>query len=147
MNYYDRANAPTTILATRLGSLRNRMALRPIAFLKGEIMFQVKEISDMEAAFPADVKRLMPKWEEIPEEFKKFGGTPWNAIFNEWFYSGLKDMKAVPKPGVDRNKALRHILTIMRSYEPKHEHKEAAVSFLMSEWFESITYDKGGFRK
>lgn len=110
-------------------------------------MFKVQEISDIQAAFPTDVSHLMPKWEEIPEEFREFRGTPWNEIFNVWFYSGLKNMKATPKPGIDRNKAIRHIMTIMRSFEPKHEHKEAAVSFLMSEWFESITYNKGGFKK
>jgi hypothetical protein len=106
-------------------------------------MFEIQEISDIEMAFPGSVSHLMPKLEEIPEEFKQFRGTKWNAIFNDWFFSGLKNMKATPKDGIDINKALRHIKTIMESWEPKHEHKGAAVAYLMSLWFEEITYDKG----
>jgi hypothetical protein len=101
-----------------------------------------QEISDSEMAFPANVSHLMPKWEEIPDLFKEHDGTIWNNIFNKWFYSGLKNMNTIPKDGIDSNKALRHIKAIMGSFEPKHEHKEAAVAYLMSQWFESITYDK-----
>lgn len=49
-------------------------------------MFAVKEISDIEVAFPASVAHLMPRREEIPGEFKEYPGTEWNQIFNDWFY-------------------------------------------------------------
>lgn len=40
------------------------------------------------------------------------------------------------KPGVDAHKALRAIKAVLGSYEPKHEHKEAACAFMLSEWFD-----------
>ena len=40
----------------------------------------------------------------------------------------------------DTNKAIRHLKAILVSYDPKHEHKEAGVAFLLSEWFEDVTY-------
>lgn len=104
-------------------------------------MFDVKEVSDIEIVFPAEVSHLMPKWEDIPDEFKHHNRTKWNKIFSNWFYSGLKNMKVTPNPGIDKDKALRHIKAIMGSFEPKHEHKEASIAYLMSLWFEDITYD------
>ena len=100
-------------------------------------MFPVQEVTNLEMAFPATVLHLMPEWEAIPQEFKRFNSTKWNKLFNQWFYSGI-DQGALPKAkeGIDRTKALRHIRTIMGSFEPKHEHKEAAVAYLMSLWFE-----------
>jgi hypothetical protein len=91
------------------------------------------------AAFPGSVKHLMPKWDEIPEEFHH-GHTPWNKLQSRWFFTGLpKETVWVPKEGIDKDVALRHLKTIQGSFEPKHEHKEAAVAYLMSLWFESVT--------
>jgi hypothetical protein len=95
---------------------------------------QPQKISDADAAFPAKVKHLMPKYEEIPEEFKNIYGE-WGAWQAKWFYNGLERMP-IPKPGIDINKAMRHLTAIQRSYEPKHEHKQAAVAYLASKWFE-----------
>lgn len=94
-------------------------------------------ISDVELAFPAKVKHLMPDMKDIPEEFKQFcgRGTKWNQLFSDWFYSGLSKLDLVPKDGIDKNLALRHIRAVMGSFEPKHEHKEAAVAYLLSLWF------------
>jgi hypothetical protein len=52
-----------------------------------------------------------------------------------------------PKEGVDVDKALRHIQAIMRSYQPKHEHKEAAVAYLLSQWFDDVTWTPKPRRK
>ena len=101
------------------------------------------EIDNITAAFPAMVSDLMPAQENIPEEFKRFPGTKWNQVFSDWFYSGLKGAEWQPKEGIDQARALRHIGTVMGSYEPKHEHKEAAVAYLMSLWFEDVKYTKG----
>lgn len=105
-------------------------------------MFEIEDISDIELAFPAQVSHLMPKWEDIPGEFKRHNGTKWNKIFSHWFFNGVKNLVMTPKDGIDSNKAFRHIRCIMGSFEPKHEHKEAAVAYLMSQWFEDITFDK-----
>lgn len=97
-------------------------------------MFPVSDISDVDYAFPAHVLGLMPEFKNIPEKYKD-GNTPANAFVNMWFYSGVKGLRATPREGVDGVKAMRHLSAIMRSFEPKHEHKEAACAFLLDEWF------------
>ncbi len=99
-----------------------------------------KDVSDVDMTFPASVKHMMPKWEEIPEEFKR-GHGKWNDLMSDWFDRGLKSLSVTPKEGIDQNKAIRHLSCILRSFEPKHEHKEAAVAYLMSQWFEDATWE------
>lgn len=96
-------------------------------------MIQIQEVTDVDMAFPASVKHLIP--EEIPKEFKHHRSTVWNKLFSDWFFFGLKSLELTPKEGVDKDKALRHIKCIMGSFEPKHEVKESAVAYLLSEWF------------
>ena len=94
-------------------------------------------------AFPARIMHLLPAYEDIPPQFKQDSGTAWNtsqASWNawqaKWFYRGL-DENDLPTPvdGVDYDIAMRHLKTIQGSWEPKHEHKEAAVAYLASLWF------------
>ena len=99
--------------------------------------YPIQEIDDATMAFPANVEHLMPKWQDIPGGFKNGNmRTEWNQLVSAWFFRGLSSLKLVPMDGVDTSKAMRHLSAIMRSYEPKHEHKEAAVAYLMSLWFE-----------
>lgn len=104
-------------------------------------MFPIKELSALEVAFPATVGHLMPPQADIPEEFKH-GNTKWNKLFADWFYFGIKGAVWTPKEGVDQQMALRHIHAVMGSFEPKHEHKESAVAFLLSEWFDDVKYQR-----
>jgi len=94
------------------------------------------EIDSATAAFPASVAHLMPKREDIPAEFKRHNGTKWNRFAADWFFSGIKATGLIPKEGIDKNAALRHLSAIQRSFEPKHEHKESAVAYLASLWFD-----------
>jgi hypothetical protein len=107
---------------------------------------EIQDVSDLEMAFPADVEKLMPAWEEIPREFKYSfavrGMNRWADIASDLFFHGLKGATFTPKPGIDTTKALRHIKAILGSFAPRHEHKEAAVAYLLSEWFESVEYEK-----
>jgi hypothetical protein len=103
--------------------------------------FPIHEVSDVELVFPANVLPYMPKWEDIPDEFKD-GSTKEEQLFNDWFYAGLKELELTPKIGIDKNKAIRHIKFIMGSFEPKHEHKTAAVAFLLREWFDEIKWGR-----
>ena len=96
-----------------------------------------QDVTDIDMAFPAKVSHLMPTYEEIPDEFKR-GSNKWNRLVSTWFFSGFKGAKFVPKDGIEPNHALRHLKCIMGSFEPKHEHKEAAVAYLMSQWFEDV---------
>lgn len=95
------------------------------------------EVSDADIAFPAHVTHLMPSYEELRKENidKK-----WERLFCDWFYMGLSELNLELKDGIDKRKALRHIKTIMGSYEPKHEHKTLGVAFLMQQFFKDATW-------
>lgn len=99
------------------------------------------DLTAAEQAFRATVKHLMPKYEDIPEEFR-CGANKWVHVFSDFFYVGAKNINWKAKDGINRDKAIRHVRTIMGSCEPKHEHKAAACAYLMSLWFDDITYDK-----
>lgn len=85
---------------------------------------------------------LLPKWEEIPDEYKKFNSDK-TKLFSRWFYGGLPEGTVfVPKKGIDKKQALRHIHAAMTSWDARHEHKEAGVSYLLDQWFDKIIIPK-----
>lgn len=95
------------------------------------------EISDVDFAFPARALEWMPAWDEIPAEFQE-GLTEWNKAADRIFYGSMEVIELEPKEGIDPYKAGRHIMAIMRSYAPKHEHKIAACAYLMSKYFDCV---------
>jgi len=99
-----------------------------------------KDVETVDIAFgPRNIDDLLPTFEEIPDEFHRGSRNKWNNIFSQWFFSGLSgDTKFVMKDDIDYDKAIRHIRSVMTSWAPKHERKEAEVSYLMSLWFEDI---------
>ncbi len=101
-----------------------------------------QEIDDATFIFPAGVTSLMPDMADIPEDINT-GRSKWCRVTSDWFFCGLRDVKWTPKKGIDQTKALRHIGAILGSYEPKHEDKEAVVAYLLSQWFEDVSYKKG----
>ncbi|KKK89969.1 hypothetical protein LCGC14_2727780 [marine sediment metagenome] len=105
-------------------------------------MIQPQEIDDLTLAFPASVTSLMPDKAIIPEEIIR-GSSKWSRVTSDWFFCGLHGAKWKPREGIDTKKALRHVGAILGSWEPKHEDKEAAVAYLLSEWFEDVSYTKG----
>lgn len=98
-----------------------------------------KDVSDIDIAFPAKVSHLMPPMASIPDEFKRFSGE-WVEFQRAWFYGHRKIASVTPKDGIDASAAIRHLHCIQGSFEPKHEHKEAAVAYLASLWFDGVTY-------
>ncbi len=99
--------------------------------------FPVVDLDPISATFgAADVplSKLLPAYNDIPEEFRR-GRTKWNRLFSDWFFGGLEKLELIPHEGIDKNRALIHIRAVMGSFEPKHEHKEAGVSYLLSQWF------------
>lgn len=96
------------------------------------------EVTDVDLTFGGGMEKLLPPYEEIPEEFRS-SKTEWNRIVSQWFFGGLpQGTEFIPKEGIDSNKAIRHIKTILHSFQPKHEHKEAGCAFLLSKWFTEI---------
>jgi hypothetical protein len=99
-------------------------------------------ITESERAFGCNIDRLYPDYSLIPEEFKRFHSqNKWNKLFSDWFFCGLNNLQLTPKAGIDKAQALRHIRTIMGSFEPGHNEKEAMCAFLFSEWFEDATWE------
>lgn len=106
-----------------------------------------KPVSDLELAFPAGriMSDLMPAMADIPEDFRRDRGNAreWVRFQQQWFFRGLKTVDIVAKPGIDRSAAIRHLAAIQGSYEPQHEHKEAAVAYLASLWLEPVEISTG----
>jgi hypothetical protein len=106
-------------------------------------MLAVPTVDRLDMAF-GNIKH-MPKYETIPEDFKRFNGNAYVKAVSSWFFSGAKGLKDgieidgvkfTAKPGVEAVKALAAIKAVLGSFEPKHEHKEAACAFMLSEWFD-----------
>lgn len=92
------------------------------------------DVDDVTLAFPACVVgTLLPPMARTPDDFRS-RRSPWCRFFSSLFYKG--GTLPSPKPGINAEKALRHLLAVMGSYEPKHEHKEAGAAWLMSLWYE-----------
>lgn len=103
-----------------------------------------QQTSALSQAF-GDIRGLMPDYQEIPEDFRRERGDSrkWHRIQSEWFFRGLpNDTVFKPKDGVDQQAALGHLKCIQGSFQPKHEHKQAAVAWLMSLWFDDIVPEK-----
>lgn len=100
-------------------------------------------VSDTDVSFGAGLG-MFPTIAEIPDEFNMYSGdrTIWNKVFSEWFFKGMNAGVLVAKKGIDNTKAIRYLTALMRSWEPKHGHKEAAVAYLMSLWFETPNLKK-----
>jgi hypothetical protein len=97
-----------------------------------------QEVSDVQMAFPGCLGDLIPPEDEIPEQFWRHNGTVWNEFQSDWFFGGLDEPAFYPKDGIDPEMAYRHLATIQGSFEPAHEHKEAAVAYLASLWFDKV---------
>ena len=98
-----------------------------------------QDVDDVVLAFPANVSHLMPPWDEIPDEFRRdWQDGKWQNFVGDWFYRGLQNPQFYPTRGIDAEKAYRHVSAILRSFEPKHEHKIAACAYLCSLWFEKV---------
>jgi len=96
----------------------------------------LSSITDVELAFSTD--KLLPAWEEIPQEFKDgnlythlaeaiFDGRPLPGLAME-FLPGFEDAEA---PAA-LNKCVRAHL---QSFSSKHQHKIAGVGYMMAKVF------------
>jgi len=96
--------------------------------MKSEAKFEPIEVSDVDVAFPSQVRHLLPPGGEAP--------TPKGSqAAATWFYSGAEGLDLRAKEGINARRALRHISCILGSYELKHEVKMHAVAVLLDMWF------------
>lgn len=98
-----------------------------------------QKVSDIDMAFGVKAMELLPPWNSIPDEFKR-GNTKWNKLVSKLFFEGGKGISLKPKHGINSTEAYRHISCCLRSFEPKHEHKEAGCAYLFSQWFEDVQF-------
>lgn len=94
-------------------------------------------VSDVLLAFPGDIAHLMPKMSAIPQDFRdeRSDAVPWARAAMSFFMG--RDMPTLLcRHGITSVKAERHLRAIAGSFEPKHEHKMAALAWLMSRWLE-----------
>jgi len=122
-------------------------------------MHPIPEVTDVELAFPTRAMTILPKWEDIPPEFRPSGwvmaggkttymgttdlSTKWLNVVNDWLFRGLLNARWTPKPGVDVGKALRALQVCLGDFLPSHEHKTSGVAYLLSQWFEDVVYERG----
>jgi len=102
---------------------------------------QPKPISDVMAIFPYDTdSEMIPPMKDIPKDYPN--KKRWLQFQRDWFFLGkLPNLET--KPGVDTENACRHLHFVQSSFSIKHEHKEVAVAWLASLWFESIDDAEG----
>ena len=107
-------------------------------------MFKISEANEVEVAFGArNIDKMMPEYNDIPDEFKGMFSSKnkWVNLVEDMFFRGVKNIKLIPREGVDEGKAFKHIRSVMVSFRPKHEHKTAACAFLFNEWFSDGTWE------
>ena len=92
-------------------------------------------VSDVDVAFGGKAMQILPPISEIPDEFQNYSNE-WNRFVSSWFFGGLKRYP-VPREGVDFDLALRNLMCVIGSFQPKHEHKGAGAAYLASLWFSS----------
>lgn len=101
------------------------------------------ELDDVDVAFPANALEYMPPRDECEAALDAMEdrGEKWRAFQRKWFFRGLPETTEVDlKDGIDGPTAFRHLSAIQGSFAPKHEHKEAAVAYLASLWFDDVRY-------
>lgn len=89
------------------------------------------------------IEEYMPKWTELPEDFRRERGDAkkWINIVDDLFFYGAKDIRCTVKdPTIEQRDIIRHISMLLSSFEPSHEHKTSAVAYLLSLWCDDITY-------
>ena len=103
-----------------------------------DISEQFKQPAAIDNTSWRKIDLLLPKYSLVPDEFKRTSNK-YADVISTWFFNGLNpETQFIPKKGIDTDKALRHIGTIMSSWNPKHEHKEAGCAFLLYLWFDEV---------
>jgi len=95
---------------------------------------QLESITDVECAF--GTTRLLPNWNDIPEEFVH--GNAFTRLASSLFYgTELPDIELIFNEGFQDSAAAlnRAVRAHLQSRAPMHEHKIAGVGYLMSKVF------------
>ena len=92
----------------------------------------------MEVTQSTNVRTLLPKMNEIPDEFYRHYNK-WNRAVLTWFFEGIRKDAFTVKENIDKDKAFKHLAAVVSSWDLKHEHKTAGAAYLMSLWFSDVS--------
>lgn len=101
-------------------------------------MLTIPKITDPELVFPANPP--LPAQEDIPAEFWQ-PGNEWAKVATSLFFYGgdiHQDYGLRFRDGlsdIERYDAMRAVRACLGSFGVQHEHKEAGVAYMLSEWF------------
>ncbi len=88
----------------------------------------VNSITKAEFAFSTE--RLLPNWNDIPDDFK--AGNSYTQFVEKLFYgSPLPNCNIELKMNIEPESMKQCILAHLSSFAPKHEHKIAGVGFML----------------
>lgn len=90
--------------------------------------YQWPELSALDIAFSTT---KAPK--ELVEEAEKRDLSKGEKKFNELFFSGGRIQRQADVDGTWKEKALAFAISLMKSWEPKHEHKAAICAMIFEE--------------
>ena len=97
-----------------------------------------KPVSDVQFAFPANIiGTLIPEWDDLPDEFRN-RTSGYEELARHACFNNVELRPQVLRDGVDAELANRQLNAIVRSFQPKHQHKEAAIAYLLSLWLTPI---------
>ena len=93
-----------------------------------------RPVSDVDFAFPATViGRYIPDWGQLPKPFQQFTSGYEKLAYHACFHSVELRPEALIER-IEADMASRQLSAVARSFEPRHEHKQAALAFLLSLW-------------
>jgi len=93
-----------------------------------------KTVPDVQFAFPANIiGTLIPEWDDLPDEFRN-RTSGYEELAGHACFNNVEFRSDFLLEGIDIELANRQLNAIIRSFQPKHQHKEAAIAYLLSLW-------------
>lgn len=91
------------------------------------------DVSDVEIAFATNGYDRLPPIAAVAKVDRR-----WIDFVEHWFFRGVAGAPdvIVIKEGIDARKAIRHLKSVMGTWDTKHEDKISGVAFLMQTWFD-----------
>jgi hypothetical protein len=104
--------------------------------------------------FYCSIGKIIPEWSDIPEYFRnrhyKYNPvdddvlSKWFRLQSDWFYFGIKNLKMIPKNGIEKSQIIDYLALVNQIVNVEQEHKVAAFAYLCSIWIEAATWQKLG---
>jgi len=83
--------------------------------------------------------RYLPKYEAIPEDFRRMERSAYHNLYYKWFFSGLtpEDLQTMyHRMDIPRDAALRIIRHTMVAMDSSSTEKATGVAYMLLAWFE-----------